>query len=167
MTAAVPEQGAGRLRDEFSRHIPSGVQECLVSLADMNLVPEQGHDHSSGTAMAVTAVIGFAGHYQGLLSLHCPKALAWRITEAMLGIPPEIDDVNDAIGEVVNIIGGKVKEVLAPGGLDVSLSIPAVFHGEGLFSAGSDKDVENVCYAFSHENDRLLVAIKVKKAECS
>ena len=78
---------------------------------------------------SVTGMVGLAGTYTGILSIHCPQSLALRITSNMLGMDVEEvgADVNDALGEIANMLGGYVKQILSKGGLDINLSIPYQF----------------------------------------
>ena len=80
---------------------------------------------------SVTGMVGLAGTYTGILSIHCPKAFAMRITSNMLGMEVEEidDDVNDAMGEIANMIGGNIKNRMpVPSGL----SLPTVAVGARL-----------------------------------
>ena len=57
---------------------------------------------------SITGMVGFAGIYSGVISIHCPVALALQITSSMLGMEcDEVnEDLNDAIGEIANMLGG-------------------------------------------------------------
>jgi len=87
-----------------------------------------------------------------------------RVTSNMLGI--EVDeigeDVNDALGEIANMLGGSIKQVLSRGGLDINLSIPTVISGEEYtVNAMSDKDC--IIVPFLVEGEQFLVGLKLKK----
>ena len=79
----------------------------------------------------LTSMVGLAGSHSGILAIHCPKNLALKITSNMLGMEvTEIDDdVNDAMGEIANMVGGDVKHIFSPKGADINLSIPTVIYG--------------------------------------
>ena len=113
---------------------------------------------------SVTGMVGLAGTYTGILSIHCPKSLAMRITSNMLGM--EVDevgeDVNDALGEIANMLGGYVKQILSKGGLDINLSIPTVIAGED-YTVNSMSDSDCVIIPFLNENERFLVGLKLHK----
>lgn len=77
----------------------------------------------------VTSAIFFAGAWKGAVVLECSEDQARLFTERLMGIPQPArmdDDTRDAMGEVVNMIGGNLKSVLPPG---VSLSMPSVLEG--------------------------------------
>ena len=115
---------------------------------------------------SITGMVGFAGTYSGVISIHCPVALALKITSNMLGIDcDEVnEDLNDAIGEIANMLGGSVKQVLSKGGLDVKLSIPTVISGED-YTVNSLSDNDCVVVPFTVEGYTLLVGLTLKKED--
>jgi len=113
---------------------------------------------------SVTGMVGLAGTYTGILSIHCPRSFALRITSNMLGMDVEEvgEDVNDALGEIANMLGGYVKQILSKGGLDINLSIPTVISGED-YTVNSMSDSDCVIIPFTNENERFLVGLKLRK----
>lgn len=88
----------------------------------------------------ITAMVGFAGLYNGIVSLHVPQGLAQSFTSSMLGMDVDElnDDVNDALGEITNIIAGSFKHHLSRDGHEVRLSTPSIISGkEYLVTSGS------------------------------
>lgn len=118
---------------------------------------------------SITGMVGFAGTYSGVISMHCPIALAKKITAAMLGMPEDevaegSEDLNDAIGEIANMLGGSVKMILSKGGLDVKLSIPTVIAGED-YTVNSLSDIDCVVIPFTVDSERFLVGLTLKKED--
>lgn len=115
---------------------------------------------------SITGMVGFAGTYSGVISIHCPVSLALKITSNMLGVDcDEVnEDLNDAIGEIANMIGGSVKQVLSKGGLDVKLSIPTVISGED-YTVNSLSDNDCVVVPFTVEDHTMLVGLTLKKED--
>ena len=113
---------------------------------------------------SVTGMVGLAGTYTGIISIHCPLTLARRVTANMLGMEPDEagEDVNDALGEIANMLGGYVKQVLSKGGLDINLSIPTVISGEE-YTINAMTDSDCVVIPFLNENERFLVGLKLRK----
>jgi chemotaxis protein CheX len=112
---------------------------------------------------SITGMVGLAGIYTGILSIHCPKALALKITSNMLGMEVDEvgDDVNDALGEIANMLGGHVKQVLSKGGSDLNLSIPTVISGE-TYTISSMND-DTVIIPFQFEDEKFLVGLTIRK----
>lgn len=115
---------------------------------------------------SITGMVGFAGTYSGVISIHCPVALALQVTSNMLGMECEEvnEDLNDAIGEIANMLGGSVKQVLSKGGLDVKLSIPTVISGED-YTVNSLSDNDCIVVPFTIEGHTLLVGLTLKKED--
>lgn len=113
---------------------------------------------------SVTGMVGLAGTYTGILSIHCPFAMARRITGNMLGMDPDEvgDDINDALGEIANMLGGYVKQILSKGGLDINLSIPTVISGEE-YTVNAMSDDDCVVIPFINDGERFLVGLKLRK----
>lgn len=89
---------------------------------------ESADDYSARTEV-VTSAIFFAGAWKGAVVLECSEEQCLLFTERLMRIPQPThmdDDVRDAMGEVVNMVGGNLKSVLPPG---VSLSMPSVLEG--------------------------------------
>jgi chemotaxis protein CheX len=77
----------------------------------------------------LTAVLHLAGDWKGVVLLECSRRQACNFASRFLSIdPPESvsDDVRDVLGELVNMIGGNMKFLLAPG---LRLSTPSVVDG--------------------------------------
>jgi chemotaxis protein CheX len=109
---------------------------------------------------SITGMVGFAGIYSGVISIHCPLDLALKMTSNMLGMECEEvnEDLNDAIGEVANMLGGNIKQVLSKGGLDVKLSIPTVIVGED-YTVNSLSDSDCVVIPFHIDDNRFIVGL--------
>ncbi|MGI5169986.1 chemotaxis protein CheX [Spirillospora sp. CA-253888] len=87
-------------------------------------------------AGAVAASVSVTGAWDGHVVFTCSRAASLRAASALLGVPADEvtdDDVADAVGELVNVIGGNVKSLLPDGCL---LSLPHVVTGE---AAGSGR----------------------------
>jgi chemotaxis protein CheX len=72
------------------------------------------------------------------------------------------EDVNDALGEIANMLGGQVKMVLSKGGMDMNISIPTVISGEE-YTINSMAESDCVIIPFNTGEERFLVSLKLKK----
>jgi chemotaxis protein CheX len=92
-------------------------------------LPDAGVLFTEGTE-TLTASIRFGGSFPALLSMTCSASLAQCIAAAMFQVRADratSRDVHDALGEVINILGGNLKAVLSP---SCQLSLPAVADGD-------------------------------------
>jgi chemotaxis protein CheX len=92
-------------------------------------------DVATGWSAAVTVT----GAWEGMISVELPTATAEEVCRRMLGVADTHDeDVADAVGELVNMIGGNVKSLM-PG--PSMLSLPVVAAGRVARSS----DAAEVC----------------------
>ena len=84
------------------------------------------HFHDS-----VSAMVGFAGGYNGMISINASRQQAFKFTSLMLGMDVEEceEDMPDALGEIANMIGGSFKHHFVKDGHEVKLSTPSVISG--------------------------------------
>jgi chemotaxis protein CheX len=121
-----------------SRLDGQGLVEIVNLVWDAYLQPEAFlvlPDASPPGGEVITAAISITGGWDGHLRLLCPIGAAGDITARMLDMgPDEIteNDIVDAIGEFVNVIGGNVKtRVPQP----ATLGLPVVAWGKMRFPA--------------------------------
>jgi chemotaxis protein CheX len=153
--------------EQMSRFIIETTRDVFSTMVMMELRDESplsetvDHFHDS-----ISGMVGFAGIYSGALSIHCPFSLARKITSGMLGMEcDEIDDdVNDALGEIANMLGGGIKHALSTSGLDVKLSTPTVISGEN-YKVKSLSDSNSVVIPFYREDERLLVGLTLTRED--
>ena len=148
--------------DQLTQQLMRDVKEIfttMVGLEDLLHLPVP-IDPVTEFQDCVSALVGLAGTYNGLVSIHMPNELAIRAASSMLGMElTELDaDVNDAMGEIGNMIAGSFKQHLSKGGLDIQLSTPSVVHGkEYVISLGSH--LELITVRFATDDDWFLVAV--------
>ncbi|HET9060562.1 MAG TPA: chemotaxis protein CheX [Acidimicrobiales bacterium] len=76
------------------------------------------------------ALTNISGEWNGTVCVSCSRTAAMRATSVMFDIPESevtTTDVVDAVGELVNVVGGNIKALL-PG--PTVLSLPNVLEGE-------------------------------------
>lgn len=123
---------------------------------DEPLLPGSVDTLQTGWSAAVTVT----GAWDGMISIELPVRTAEDVTRRMLALPaeptsPPDEDVADAVGELVNMIGGNVKSLM-PG--PSTLSLPVVAAGR---VARSSESVE-VCHLEASWAGRpLLVSVHV------
>lgn len=152
--------------DELIAGLVADVRDVFVTMVgveELSHLPQQ-IDVTTHFKECLTAMVGLAGTYNGLVSVHIPWPLAISLTSLMLGMEvTEIDDdVNDAMGEVANMIAGSFKQHLSKGGSDIHLSTPSVINGSDyMFSSGSN--IENITLKFVTNEDWFLVSLSIEE----
>ncbi len=113
---------------------------------------------------SVSGIIGMAGLYKGMLAIHVPAPVAKSITGNFLGMDVEEinEDVQDAIGELANMLGGSLKMALSENGKDIQLSIPSAICGEE-YSMDCAAEAIGVMVPFSVPEGDFLVEVQIQK----
>lgn len=113
---------------------------------------------------SITGVIGLAGTHKGVLAIHFPKPVAMAITGSFLGMDvDEInEDVEDAVGELANMLGGSVKSILSAKGRDIDLSLPSVISGEN-YDFQPTRELERVVIPFQCDAGEFIVELELEK----
>jgi len=152
--------------EELVRMLISDTKEVfstMVGMEDLLHLPSQ-IEPMTHFEDCITAMVGMAGSFSGLVSVHTPQNLALQITSSMLGMEvSEVDDdVRDALGEIANMIAGSFKLHLTRGGADIRISTPSVVTGsEYVVAAGNALDT--ITLRFSTDDDWFIVAITLQK----
>jgi chemotaxis protein CheX len=122
--------------------------------AEEPLLPGMPGELATGWSAAVTV----SGAWDGMISVEVPTEMAEEVTRRMLAVDEAADeDVADAVGELVNMIGGNVKSLM-PG--PSALSLPVVAAGRVARSS----DAVEVCRLdASWAGSPLLVSVHVHR----
>lgn len=113
----------------------------------------------------VSGIIGVAGRVSGSIIVNLSEAVALQMASNLLQEKVETlgEDALDALGEVTNVIGGRLKSSLANSGYPLdNINLPSVIigsdylisHARGMlvFHTGYHVDAERV----SHHADRVV-----------
>jgi len=104
----------------------------------------------------IASSIGFYGDIDGMVILVFPKEIAKKACELLIG--EETDDTElilDTLAELVNIVGGKVKTLLADQHISVDITLPRTYPDiASLLEIAQDKKGVQVDLSFN--NDKFL-----------
>lgn len=151
--------------DELIKGLIKDVQDVfttMVGVESLTHLPTQV-DVTSRFKNCLTSMVGLAGTYNGLVSVHIPWPLAISFTSLMLGMEvTEIDDdVNDAMGEIANMVAGSFKQHLSKGGSDIQLSTPSVVNGSD-YMVSSGSNLENITLKFAVDENWFMVSLSIE-----
>jgi hypothetical protein len=141
MSAAVGETGA-TLGEQDLREIAAEVWAAF--LPDGGLPPEPAAPAAIGSRLQ--ASVSVTGAWRGQVLLELEEETAVAVARAMLAVDEadEVgeEDVTDAVGELVNMIGGNVKSLMSS---PSTLSLPMVV--AGTVTRRASHDVVELCRA--------------------
>jgi chemotaxis protein CheX len=152
--------------DQLIEHLDGDVREIFSTMVGAEVAPSQTAVTVTKFNDCVTAMVGFAGSYNGMISINTPQKLALAIASQMLGM--EItecdDDVRDALGEIANMVGGSFKHHFVKDGHEVRISTPSVMSGEEyVMSVGSVPDTLTLMFGYGEEH--FLVSVYLEPGE--
>lgn len=139
--------------------------EIFTSMVMMEItVSDKSSPEVDRLENTITGVIGLAGKYKGILVIHFPYNVAFTITSNFLGIDVEEmnEDVEDAIGEIANMLGGSIKSVLSDNGKDIDLSLPSTVFGKE-YGFQTIKNAEKTVISFTSDPGSFIVELQLEK----
>jgi chemotaxis protein CheX len=143
------------------------VPEVFLGMLSMELSAEPPAPLPLDAAGQIIGSVGFTGEATGIIYLYAGVTFAKVITGRMLGIEEaEVDPgdmVNDAIGELSNMVVGFVKSRLCDAGSACTLTIPSVVRGQQLSVEGSSQ-VSRRVVGFRSGNHQLVAEVLVKES---
>lgn len=113
------------MTDSLAEDIDDLTRQVWQSVFDLDLAPEE-----PGATPDVHASVQIIGGWHGAVSVRLTGDLARIVASSMFEMPDDDltrDEIDDAVGEVANMIGGNIKSLL-PG--PSQLSLPTVGFGD-------------------------------------
>jgi chemotaxis protein CheX len=156
----IKEQGV-----DLSEKIIESAKEIFSTMVMMDISVSGDHlTKSVPMTESISGVIGLAGTHKGVLAIHIPNRVAMAITGSFLGMEVLAinEDVEDAIGELANMLGGNVKAILSENGRDISLSLPTTICGR-QYDFQPTKDAERIIIPFRCEAGEFAIDFQLEK----
>jgi CheY-specific phosphatase CheX/anti-anti-sigma regulatory factor len=124
--------------------------KAIKEAANINTIDITNHDDK------IASSIGFYGDIDGMVILVFPKQIAKKSCELLIG--EETDDsemILDTLAELVNIVGGKIKTLLADQHVSVDITLPRTYPNvDSLLEIANGK--KGVQVDLSFDNDKFL-----------
>lgn len=120
----------------------------------------------------VASSVGFLGNINGVIFLYLEEELSIKLTALMLGmLYDEVkagghETINDALGELTNMIVGTFKNKLCDMGYNCRLTIPSLLRGNDFsIESPANSPVMRRCYEFEILGMPYVVDILMKPVE--
>lgn len=114
-------------------HVDTSVLESIVEDVLLSLgVPAWPVDPEAAPSITTTGNVTVSGAWTGAVLVELPEGMDIALSAAMFALPVEQigrSEVDDAVGELANMVGGGVKSLMPE---PSRLSLPTVVHGERL-----------------------------------
>ena len=150
---------------ELEKELIHEVRNVFTSMVGMDhlLHLPLGVDPASSFTDCMSALVGLAGTYNGLVSLHVPLQLAEKITAELLDIAdPSEEEMEDALGELANILAGSFKRHITADSLDIRLSTPSVVSGK-QYAIHVAKKPDVMTLHFDSEQEWFMAALALER----
>ncbi|GFO67333.1 chemotaxis protein CheX [Geomonas limicola] len=117
--------------EDLIGHLNNDVLEIFSTMVGGGVLSSKKAETETHFNDSVSAMVGFAGGYNGMIAINASRKQALRFAAQMLGM--EVDECEeemaDALGEIANMIGGSFKHHFVKDGHEVKLSTPSVISG--------------------------------------
>ena len=150
--------------DDLDELVTSAVTELFGTMLRMQMRPVPVQAGFGNDETHVAGVVGFIGKLSGVVYVYTTQSFARRITGTFLGLKdPEIggEMVNDAIGELANMLVGQMKSRLTDRGIPCVLTIPSVVRGSH-FSVEAISSTEGHVFSYEAEGNRIFIHFLLK-----
>jgi chemotaxis protein CheX len=119
---------------DIARHFVKATIEILSVMAGIDASAGPPYIKKGAVAAGdVSAIVGVTGDRAGSIAVSFSKPCAVALVKGMLGedIQDALQDIQDAVGEIANMVSGQARAGLRELGLALSGSTPTVIIGDG------------------------------------
>jgi CheY-specific phosphatase CheX len=107
-------------------------------------------DQSNDNGTEIAGIISFFGEANACLAMLLSKETATNLVQRMVGFEIAFDspDMNDGVGELVNVIAGEIVAQIDALGYQTAMSLPMVIRGKGV-SISTKSNVPIIAHHFN------------------
>lgn len=119
--------------DDLEELVKAAVLEVFGTMIGLQIQPEPASTPGVSEGATIAGAVGFIGRLTGVVYIYASVPFAGRITERLLcsraGENAGEEMVNDAMGELANMVVGHLKSRLSDRGNSCVMTIPSVVRG--------------------------------------
>jgi chemotaxis protein CheX len=150
--------------------VTRAVTELFSTMLGMQVLPAPLQAGLSNGETHIAGSVGFVGRLSGVVYVFTPVSFARRITATFLGLAQAADAedemINDAMGEMANMVVGHLKSRISDRGMPCVLTIPSVVRGSH-FSVEAMTSTEGHTFSFASGEDRIFIQFLIKPSDAS
>ena len=145
-------------------------EASLVSTTEVNK-----EDYSNGFKLPIdtdqtliAGTVGFIGRLTGVIYIFMDLQMALKFTSRLLDLSQDEieaeghETVNDAIGELTNMVVGSFKNDLSSKGLECRMTIPSILRGSN-YTIEPTEDALRRIFKFDCEGSSFVIDILIKE----
>jgi chemotaxis protein CheX len=138
--------------------IRRSVEDLWSSVLGLAIEPRPSPSFPDSSPGLLTGCVEISGAWEGVVTLDCGPTMARQAAGIMFGVEPgetSFDQIQDALGELTNILGGQFKALLPE---PSRLSLPAVAEGaDYAFRGLHDKVLARFAFACHDAPARVTI----------
>ena len=146
--------------DDLDEMVTSAVTKLFGTMLGMQMLRVPAKDGFADGETHIAGVVGFVGKLNGIVYVYTTQSFAQRITSILLRLnkseTPSGEMVNDAVGEVANMLVGQMKSRLTDRGIPCVLTIPSVVRGSH-FSVEAITSTEGHIFSYEAAGNRIFI----------
>ncbi len=157
--------------DDLELMLKTAVSEVFRKMlrTEVRSIPINAEAMSAETHIA--SAVGFIGDMTGVVYIYASSSYASKMTSVML----EMDEtevqgdemVNDAMGELANMIVGSLKAALVEKGMSCVLTIPSIVRGSNISIEAISSATRRVLCFRCGDSQSLVVELMIKPPEAN
>ncbi len=139
--------------------------DVFQTMVSMDPVPDEPiHGDKAPLNGGISGIVGIAGKVKGTITIHFDKKMAAKVASNILeeDIEEINEDVEDAVGEIANMVAGGAKTKLFKSGIAFDISIPAVIAGED-YTMETKMDGEAALLPFTVGKEKFFVEVSLQR----
>ena len=145
--------------------ISAAVTEVFSTMLNMQMLAVPADECVFAGESQIASAVGFTGRLSGVAYLYTTTRFAGRITRGLIGLDAtEVatdEMVNDAMGEMANMVVGQFKSRLVDRGYPCVMTIPSIVRGSQFgIEAVSETNVDRL--GFRSNGNLLLVELLLR-----
>lgn len=157
--------------DELEELLKTAVGEVFRTMLNFETRSIPFEPEAMSSEAHIAGSVGFIGAMTGVVYIYSTAAFARHMTGKMLGMSEaevEGDEmVNDAVGELANMIVGSLKTNLVERGLACVLTIPSIVRGSNFTIEATSSTTRRVLCFRCNDSHNLVVEILIKPSDAS
>lgn len=150
--------------DDLDHLVSSGVASVFGTMLNLPIDEESESVPVPENEAQIAGSVGFIGVVTGVVFVYSTVSFARHLTRRMLGSEATVtgeEMVNDAFGELTNMIVGHIKSRLADRGMQCVLTIPSILRGSH-FTIESTSSTRRRVSNFRCAGSPLVVEVLLK-----
>jgi chemotaxis protein CheX len=150
--------------DDMDHLVSSAVASVFGTMLNLPVDEESESASASQNEAQIAGSVGFIGVVTGVVFIYSSVTFARNVTRRMLGFETAItgeEMVNDAFGEITNMIVGHIKSRLGDRGMQCVLTIPSILRGS-QFTIESTSSTRRRISTFRCAGEHVVVEVLLK-----